>query len=253
MAWWKTKKMRKITFGAYSDIGQVRTENQDAYGHYPQFDRTGKDDQLFIVADGMGGHARGQEASQTAIEVVQRVYLGSKERSPVIRLKRAFESANQSILERSRNGEHPDRMGTTCTALAFVEGLMYLAHVGDSRAYRITQERVEKLSHDHTVVEELRRKGIITNEEAQGHPRRNALIRAVGVEESIEIDVVELGSPQPGEYYVLCSDGLAEVSEGEIQRAVLDSTPQEACETLVQIANERGGRDNVTVLVIRID
>ncbi|MFQ5570994.1 MAG: protein phosphatase 2C domain-containing protein, partial [Rhodothermales bacterium] len=146
-----------------------------------------------------------------------------------------------------------EKMGTTCTAMALVDGHVHMAHVGDSRAYRIDEQGIEQLTHDHTLVEELRRQGVLTADEARNHPRRHALTRAMGIEPTLEVDVLEAMPIQSPQTYLLCSDGLAPVVNEEIRQVVATHPPQEASERLVQMVNERGGPDNVTVLLITIN
>ena len=147
-------------------------------------------------------------------------------------------------------------MGTTCTALVLTptpdgaEAL--LAHVGDSQAYRITEAGAEMLSRDHTVAEEMHASGVLTAEEAARHPRRHALTRSLGISAEVEPDVLRLGPAAAGTRFVLCSDGLAEVAPDEIAEAVRRYDAQEAAQWLVALANSRGGRDNVTVVVVHL-
>ena len=253
MGWWKTKRKAGIEVGAYSDVGQVRTENQDAYGRFTQAEGRNQEEHLFVVADGMGGHERGEEASQTAVQVLQDIFFDGKEWSVGERLRRAFEEANARVYEQAHSGETPHKMGTTCTALALVDGHAYMAHVGDSRAYRIKETGIQQLTHDHTLVEELRRRGVLTEDEARQHPRRHALTRAMGIEPALDVDVLEAMPIDKPERFLLCSDGLAPVTEEEIFDVVMTNTPQEACERLVAMANERGGPDNVTVVLVAIE
>ncbi len=249
MTWRKNKTKPVVHFGACSDVGRVRAENEDACGRFPRED-PGAEEQLFIVADGMGGHERGREASTTAVEVVQRTYFAQAGGGgPVLRrLERAVQRANAQVHEQAANGRV--KMGTTCTALALAEGRLFLAHVGDSRAYRIRNAHLEPLTQDHTLAEDLRREHVLTDDEARTHPRRHVLTRALGIDPILQVDLREGGAGRAGDRFLLCTDGLAEVPEGELLNAVKSHPPQQACEALVQQANERGGRDNVTVLIV---
>jgi protein phosphatase len=230
----------------------VRSENQDAFGCFPEQLVNGQGDRLFIVADGMGGHAGGREASRIAVKEVPGAFFDGGGRSPQDRLRSAFNLANERIYDKAHSEEGYERMGTTCTALAVTEGQICIAHVGDTRAYRIANDVIEQLTHDHTLVEEMRREGVITADEARVHPRRNTLTRALGVEPSLEVDVYDVGAMSSNDRFVLCSDGLASVAGDEMKQIVLGSDPQEATEKLVALANERGGHDNVTVVVIHV-
>lgn len=238
-----------VSVGAVTDTGVVREENQDAYGHFsPQ----GETEQLFVVADGMGGHVRGREASTKTISVLQETFFAERNGSVFDRLRRAFHRANSRVYVSSEAGEESDKMGTTATVLALVEGTAYIAHVGDSRAYRYRGGEMQQLTRDHTVVHELRRRGTITEEEARTHPRRGMLTRAVGVASSIEVDLSDAGQLQPEDRFLLCTDGLEDLPQETLRTVVLNHAPQAACEQLVSRANKRGGHDNATALIVHI-
>lgn len=253
MLWKRSARPLTIRFGAKSDVGQVRSENQDDYGRFPEVRAERNGDQLFVVADGMGGHQDGGQASRVAVEAVRDVYFEEREAPVEERLRRAVTEANSRVYGFAQAGEVPKRMGTTCTVLALVQGEAYLAHVGDSRAYRVGKPGISQLSRDHTLVEALMREGVLTEDEAAQHPQRHALVRAIGIQAEVDVDVKRLEPPQAGDVFVLCSDGLARVNEAEIRDIVRAETPQQAAETLVQLANDRGGHDNVTVLVVKIE
>jgi PPM family protein phosphatase len=253
MLWKRTARPLTLRFGAKSDVGRVRSENQDDYGRFPEM-RTERDgDQLFIVADGMGGHEDGGRASRTAIEAAQEAYFAAPERPVEDRLRHALDAANLRVYEQARAGGIPKKMGTTCTALAVKDAEAYLAHVGDSRAYLVRKHGISQLTQDHTLVDALRREGVLTEAEAERHPQRHALVRAIGIDPAVEVDVRRLDPPAAGDAYLLCSDGLARVSNVEIRDVVRAETPQQAAETLVDLANERGGHDNLTVLVVKFE
>lgn len=252
MLWRRTKPSPTIIFGARSDVGQVRTENQDSYGRFPEGNNGETKEQLFIVADGMGGHAHGQEASRLAVNVVQETFFSHTDWSIEERLRSAFEMANTKVYERAQSGPDQETMGTTCTALAVLNGNIHIAHVGDSRAYLIDREGIQQITYDHTLVEELRRQGVLTEDEAKSHPRRHALTRALGIQPTLEVDVLDARPIEAPQSYLLCSDGLAPVTDEEIHEVVIAQPPQSACERLVAMANERGGPDNVTVLLVTI-
>lgn len=253
MLWKRSSRPPTIRFGAKSDVGRVRQENQDDYGRFPETRSERDGDQLFIVADGMGGHADGGRASRTAVEAARDVYFEDPEAPVEDRLRRALEASNLRVYEQANEGGLAKRMGTTCTAIAVSGNEVWLAHVGDSRAYRINKEGISQLSQDHTLVDALRREGVITEAEAERHPQRHALVRAIGIEPDVDVDVRRLDPPSVGEAFLLCSDGLARVTNVEIRDIVRRETPQDAAEALVDLANDRGGHDNVTVLVIRFE
>ena len=252
MSWWRVKRPTLISYGAASHVGLVRSENQDAYGCFPDEDSEDIKCRLFIVADGMGGHQGGKEASSMALQVVPSVFFSDEEAAVKVRLQQAFAKANQLIYNKAMSGDGFERMGTTCTALAICNDTIYIAHVGDTRAYRIEKNNVELLTDDHTLVEEMRREGVLTEAEARVHPRRNTLTRAMGVEPELLVDVYEIGAVKQDHRYLLCSDGMSEVTTDEMHSHVMQYTPQVASNKLIDIANERGGHDNVTVLVLRV-
>ena len=251
MNWRKFINRSAVEVAACSDVGRVRTENQDSYGIFPEGASKGDEPRLYIVADGMGGHAHGREASEAAVRVVHDVFFSGAGGSVEARLRRALEAANQQIFGPSQDGINPQKVGTTCTVLAWVEERAYLAHVGDSRAYRLRKGRMKQLSTDHTWVGEMYREGLLTEQEALEHPRRHTLTRAIGTGPSVNVDVEPLGKPKPGDVFLLCSDGLLPVGEEAIERTIVSHPLQEACDQLIQMANEAGGHDNVTVMLIR--
>lgn len=252
MSWWKTKNANTIRVGACTDVGMVRSENQDAYGQFRDNGASGSEEQLFILADGMGGHVDGREASHLAVEEVQKAFFTPAEASVSRRLLSAFEAANERIVRQSEGYDGVEKMGTTCTALVLTGDEVHIAHVGDSRAYRITRDAVIQLTRDHTLVEEMMRQGVLTESEARNHPRRHALTRALGIEPVLQVDLIDPLPIRPGEWYLMCSDGLSRVDDDELRTVVTSEAPQHACERLVQMANDRGGHDNVTVLLLEI-
>ncbi len=233
----------------------VRSENQDTYGKFPagNLEVDSPKGQLFIIADGMGGHAGGREASRLAVETVQQSYFAIKQSDIGQALSHAFNAANRAIYQFSLNNPAYHGMGTTCIALVVKRDSAYVAHIGDSRLYRITSKGIEQLTKDHSKVAELVRRGILTEEEALSHPERSMLYRAMGVQQEIEFDLIEnlrLGS---SEFFLLCTDGLSNLArDEEMNDIALSLSPQEACDRLVELANSRGGRDNITVQIIHV-
>lgn len=267
----------RVVVGAASDVGPVRRENQDRWGVRPG---VGGEASVFVVADGMGGHEAGAEASEAAVETLLDTFAAhyvpgaSGVHGIGPRLRTAVEAANADVWKRANTGR-PRRMGTTVTALALREDRAVLAHVGDSRAYRIDgatalavaaeaptvvagasaesdydpwADALAQLSRDHTLAEALKGTG---DPRATGSAR-HALTRAVGIEAEVQVDVTLLDPARPGDRFVLCSDGLAPVAPAEIARAACAYPPQDAAEWLVALANAGGGRDNVTVVVVHI-
>ena len=188
-----------------------------------------------------------------AVAALNEAFFAEHQWSVGERLRRAFETANARVYALATAGMAPETMGTTCTAMALVNGHVHMAHVGDSRAYRIDEHGMEQLTRDHTLVEELRRQGVLTEDEARNHPRRHALTRAMGIQPTLEVDVLEAVPVAASQRYLLCSDGLAPVADAEIRQIVMTKPPQEAAERLVELANERGGPDNITVLIVAIE
>ena len=236
---------QNIDSASLTSIGQVRSTNQDYFG---EFSRP-NGDRLLVVADGMGGHRGGATASQLATETIGEAFATSTANSPDT-LYDAIRVANARVHQASLEDPELRGMGTTVVMMLFdAEGLVWVAHVGDSRAYRLHPAGIEQITQDHSVVGEMVRRGLITAEEAEVHPRRNEILRSVGVESAVEIDVAQVLSA-PGDFYVLCSDGLSgEVSDAEIAQTVQSARPETAAKNLVALANDRGAPDNVTVQI----
>ncbi len=247
----------KLKFSYYgnSDIGLIRTDNQDSFGKFPKnnFDLYSEKGQLFIVADGMGGHVGGKEASSIAVDTIQEVFF-SDSSDILSSLKKAIEKANSNIYEKSENSTQFRGMGTTCTVLALKENKGTIAHIGDSRIYMIenkSSKKIEQLTEDHTKVNEMLRGGLLTEEEAKAYPSKNVLARALGVNPEVKADFLNI-TIKNGQSFILCSDGLAKVTKNEILEVVAANSPEHSCDKLINLANERGGKDNVTVLIIKI-
>jgi protein phosphatase len=229
-------------------VGRVRSENQDSCAElaHPSGAR------LLLVADGMGGHRGGSTASRLAVQAVGEIFAGGAGDSEAT-LRRAFAEANRRILRRAEEEPQLAGMGTTGVALLFAaEGSVFVAHVGDSRAYRVRGSVIEALTADHSLVAELMREGLLRPDEVAEHPGRHAILRALGTREEVEVDVARVEA-RPGDRFVLCSDGLSGVvSDEEIARLVAAEPLPAAAERLVALANERGGPDNVTVQVVEV-
>ena len=233
----------------------VRSENQDSLGKFPEgsLDLSLPKGQLFVVADGMGGHNAGRAASETAVRALGETYLGNPGNDLVAALREAFQAANTQIYDQSLADPAFAGMGTTCTALVLKDGHGLIGHIGDSRVYRITRRSITQLTNDHSKVAELVRRGIITREQSRTHPERSQLYRALGTRPQAEVDFVTSVRLSGECSFLLCSDGLYNhVTEDEMQSIVLARSPDEACETLIGLANERGGYDNITVEVVRV-
>jgi protein phosphatase len=226
-----------------TDTGRQRSENEDSL-----FVRA----PIFVVADGMGGAKAGEVASKTAADAFDR---DLPEAPPEQFLRETIEAANRSIHELAHADPSMAGMGTTITA-AIVEAQkeeVGIGHVGDSRAYRLRRGRLERLTRDHSLVEEMRRKGQITDAQAEEHPQRSIITRALGPEPEVEVDLQTVPAA-PGDVFLLCSDGLTTMVDEERIAAVLAATTsmREAVRTLVDEANAAGGRDNITALAFRL-
>jgi protein phosphatase len=246
----------KLVAASLTDTGRVRPNNEDAVGSY---EPTGRSEQkslgwLFLVADGMGGHKGGEIASSLAVTSVISNYCdnGDDDRGPA--LVSAVEHANELVLRKSHSDASLAGMGTTCTAMAVRGGIAWFAHVGDSRAYILREGELVQITQDHSLVGEMVRSGILSDEDARIHPKRNVITRSLGIQKSVVLDTPFTPfETRPGDVFLLCSDGLnSMVDDPEIEQMLGAEKPDEACRRLVDAANKRGGRDNITVVVVRI-
>ncbi len=239
-----------------TDTGQVRTRNEDAHVSFEPKDSSASAEKgsLYVVADGMGGHKGGEVASKLAVDTIRTEYYSSEEKNPVKALTDAFEAANRLILEKSDKEDLLSRMGTTCTAMVIRGEEAYFAHVGDSRAYLLRESNLRQITQDHSLVGEMIRSGIISQRDARFHPQRNVVTRSLGIQEMVQTDTPE--SPfeiKDGDVFLLCSDGLTTLVGDEEIRATLESySTHKACKRLIDLANERGGVDNITVQIVEV-
>ena len=237
---------------ATSDVGKVRELNEDYFSvSYPE-----DEIQLFVLADGMGGYNGGEIASQLAVNSVKNYISSNFENAKQTReellelVKSASQYANMVVYEKSQSSEELKKMGTTLDICLIYQGKAYIAHIGDSRIYRYRKGFFRKLTKDHTYVQELVDVGKITKEESINHPEKNMLMKALGVAPFIEPDVMIKGFMKD-DIYLMCSDGLTNmVSEDNIRR-IIDENPVDSTKLLVQAANDGGGVDNVTAIIIR--
>lgn len=225
-------------------IGNVRPSNQDSLVLL-----TGKYG-LYGVADGMGGHNGGDVASAMAALMLSRVLEGAKPEEELLR--GGIEEVNQMIFQEQLRNPALAGMGTTLTVLWEDDDRLLLGHVGDSRAYRLHNGLLDQISQDHSLVGELLRDGVITPKEALEHPYRNVITRALGTAETIEVDISALEKWR-GDKYLICSDGLtAYVSPEQIRDILLRTPGEEAADTLLQLALDGGGRDNISLIVAEV-
>ncbi|MCW8858765.1 MAG: Stp1/IreP family PP2C-type Ser/Thr phosphatase [Deltaproteobacteria bacterium] len=237
----------KVQVCAKTDVGLKRSNNEDNYS-------TLVEKGLFIVADGMGGHAAGEVASRIAIETVLQELETSDLDHPQQKLLSAVEKANQAVEQAAHDNPDWRGMGTTLSVLLLHQRQGYLAHVGDSRMYRQQGTKFEQMSDDHSLIGEQLRQGIITAKQAQNSSLGNILLQAIGI--TPELDICQKKFPlSEGDRYLLCSDGLSDVvSDAEIMEVLEQEQPINLlCQKLIDKALTAGGKDNITVLLIQID
>ena len=243
-----------VDYGVVSDVGQVRTENQDHHGiHEPErdedFSRKGR---LVVVCDGMGGHNGGTIASRTAVEYVLKTFAESLPGPPKLLLERAIVEANRAVRQKQSEDAALRNMGTTLVACVARGEHLHLAHVGDSRVYRFREGEYEQISRDHTYLNDLIDIGLLTPEKAKNHPERNIITRCVGMADSLEIEF-NYRKLAVGDIFLFCSDGLYNhVEDDEMAEIVARQEAQRASQELTDLANKRGGEDNITVSILKI-
>jgi len=241
--------MFDVTYAGKSDAGLRRPNNEDSLIVEPALG-------LAVVADGMGGAASGEVASRifadTAREVFSKVDIRSDDALSVSVTKVFLEANNQILATAKKRSEHRG-MGCTAELLAYHSGNYVVGHVGDSRTYLLRQRRLKQLTRDHSLIQEQIDQGVITPAEAESHPLKNVIVRAVGVNESLAVDVIK-GTVQTGDVFLLCSDGLTDMLEDdEIQQLLLvPSSVNEKAQRLIEAANAAGGHDNITVALCEV-
>jgi serine/threonine protein phosphatase PrpC len=246
----------EIIAQAATDIGRKKRSNEDTFHISP-------DIKLYIVADGMGGHAAGEVASAQAVESIHKVVregvsgLNTSDDSARLDLlailERAVRQAGRDIFSIAEQDISKRGMGTTVSLLLLTPTRGYIAHVGDSRVYLVRNEEVYQLTEDHSLIHELIRRKKITSEEAENSPYRNALTRAVGVYADVEVDLLDFEIAE-GDHFLLCSDGLSNylTSEGEVWSVMSEDRFETSPSRFVDLANARGGKDNITALVVHV-
>jgi serine/threonine protein phosphatase PrpC len=239
-----------------TDVGCQRENNEDSYLYWEpadeeEFQRKGR---LAVIADGMGGHEGGQEASRLAVETVREVYDQAFHDDPQAALVESFAAAHSRIQEYAEQYPAFHGMGTTCTAVVLRGRQLYFAHVGDSRLYLVRDAHILRLTRDHSYVGRLVENGIVRAEDAEKHPQRHILTAALGAGMNVAVDGAEQSlALQDGDELLLCTDGLwGVVSDRELETAVNRNAPAECCAALVKLARERGGPDNITLQVLRL-
>lgn len=243
-----------VAFHARTDVGVKRSHNQDSHAVSlaPNSDAWRGRGHLFVVADGMGAHAVGELASKMAVDTIGLSYTKARNSAVEDALRRAIVEANQSIHERGDQNKDFKGMGTTATALVLGPGGASIGHVGDSRCYRIRESTIEQLSFDHSLLWEVARKQNMQPEDIKSVPK-NIIVRSLGPESQVNVDV---NGPYPvleGDRFLLCTDGLSgQVSDREIWSIVTYLPAEEACGFLIDLANYRGGIDNVTLILVQV-
>lgn len=244
-----------LKMAALTDVGRQRSNNEDSFLYWEpaserEFSRKGR---LAVIADGMGGYEGGQEASRLAVETVRHTYENTTD-NPQQALASGLIAAHENIQRYANEHIEFQGMGTTCTALAIVGHQLFYAHVGDSRLYVVRKDSVTRLTRDHSYVGRLVESGIVRSEDAESHPQRHILTAALGSGREVLPDTPEQPVPlHKGDSLVLCTDGLwSVVGEPEIANVVRANSPEDSCRALVNLALERGGPDNVTVIVLHL-
>jgi len=252
----------KFRYAAASDVGRVRRNNEDAFIANPALG-------IFAVADGMGGHVSGEVASRMAVDSLQEFIARAGQQkdaplteestavlsSPANMLVNGFRLANQRIYQSSLEKREYRGMGTTLVAVYLADSSSIVAHVGDSRLYQMRGQAVEQATEDHSLVWEQYKQGLIAKEALSSSPYKNMVTRALGLQPTVDVEVKELVT-EPGDCLILCSDGLSDLVLDEEMPKVIHGASGDlnrAASELIRLANQRGGRDNITVLLIQID
>lgn len=237
-----------------TDLGVVRTNNEDAASSFSIPDKTNGNGKVYllIVADGMGGHLAGEVASKLAVETISEEYSrrsGESNKEEV--LKKAFDVANKKIFELASGNEQYRGMGTTCTVLAVIGQTVYYGHAGDSRAYIYKNRSLTRITQDHTYVQALVNEGDISEEEAESHPQRNILTNAMGTKPTLQVDTGKCKFLlEPNDRLLLCSDGLTGyLTDPELSSVLSNGSLFEGAEYFIAEARKRGGMDNITVVM----
>ncbi len=239
----------EVVYRGATDRGKVRRKNED----YFIARKLGEGEYIFAVADGMGGHQAGEIASRMACEELLRQLKKKARVSPIVFFKTIFERINRKILKESISDITKAGMGSTLSVLYIKGNQAYIAHIGDSRIYWVTGNKIVQLTMDHSLVERMVREGALSLEEARSHPKRNVLYQSLGVSTDLHPQLVGPVNIKPGDKFILCSDGLYNhLQDHELKKAVQQMDPQQAVDFFISKANERGGQDNITVVVVEV-
>ncbi|MBX2810630.1 MAG: Stp1/IreP family PP2C-type Ser/Thr phosphatase [Myxococcales bacterium] len=249
----------KLLYAGRTHVGMKRTHNEDNLAALPE-------ESLYIVADGMGGHTHGEVASQMAVETITNFFRMTthdedatwpyKEeknlRYDENRLVTAIKFSNQRIFEAASREKRFGGMGTTIVTAFFTDGGAYLGHVGDSRGYRLRDGLIEQITDDHSLLNDYIKANKLTQEEIDNFPHKNVIVRALGMKDTVQVDVNRL-DPKPNDYYLLCSDGLSGMITDDVIRDITlagNGDLEQICENLIRAANDNGGTDNITVALV---
>ena len=244
----------RLNIAQRTDVGRQRHHNEDNVAYIVPKDALlhAKKGALLIVADGMGGHAAGEVASEMAVSTVSTLYYQDTDSDVAASLLRSIKYTNTLIYQRAKQQAEHNGMGTTCVTAVLLDNRAYVANVGDSRAYLVRRGWVRQISQDHSWVAEQVRAGAMSEAEARTHQMRNMITRSLGSLPEVEVDIF-IEQMQTGDTLVLCSDGLSGmISDNEIGQIVEQYTPQECVHHLIEQANAHGGADNITAIVARI-
>lgn len=235
---------------AKTDVGIKRTTNQDYV--YSNEGKVGSFHNLFIVADGMGGHKAGDHASRLCVETLVDNLRNSEYITPVSMFEDAIEVANKAVYDEARTNIEYDGMGTTLVACTEQEDKLYIANIGDSRLYMV-RDGIVQITTDHSLVEEMVKQGNITHSEARVHPQKNIITRALGINEEVQADFYEVDIRR-NDVILMCSDGLSNMVEDDTIEYIIKhrESIEQAGEALVKAANDNGGSDNITVILVEI-
>jgi PPM family protein phosphatase len=246
--------MFNLTIAQQTDIGRTRQSNEDSMLSYvpedPQI--VARKGALFVVSDGLGGHTSGEIASEMAAQVVRERYYQDANEDIGASLRSAIKQANRAIAERAAQNEAWSGMGTTVVAAVLRDDMVYAANVGDSRVYIVRGDTIRQITEDHSWVMQQIRAGQLTLEEARDHPKRNIIYRCLGEDKDVEVDLFT-EQVQEGDLLILCTDGLSgQVSDDELLATVQQYQPEESVQRLIARANENGGPDNITAIVVQV-
>ena len=252
----------KLRYAGRTDVGRKRDHNEDNYLILPE-------DDLFVVCDGMGGHASGEVASQLACDEIASFFKLSRGDREVTwpykpdkrwkefeaRLAVAVKWANFKVFEKASSAMRFKGMGTTCVSIHMFNGDCAIAHVGDSRCYRIRDGAIEQMTEDHSLLNDYKKLAKLTEEEIKNFPHKNIIVRALGMKEVVQVDT-RVEQVRPGDVYLLCCDGLSGEVEDQQMLEIVQAAGgdlEKACADLIDQANRHGGRDNITVILVQAE